>query len=65
MPKNDLPPVPPAGRSSKGPVPQDKETARSDLATDAAEERQRNIDKQGRQGNIKVNSKNQGYQQDR
>jgi hypothetical protein len=32
---------------------------------DAADSRHRNIDKQGRHGNIKVNTTNQGYQQDR
>ena len=37
----------------------------SDLASDAAEARNRNIDKQGRQGNIAANTRNQGYQQDR
>jgi hypothetical protein len=35
------------------------------LASDAGESRQRNIDKQGRQGNIKVNTTNQSYQQNR
>jgi hypothetical protein len=37
----------------------------SDLATSAADSEHRNIDKQGRQGNIKVNTTHQGYQQDR
>ena len=37
----------------------------SDLQSDAAESRRRNIDKQGRQSNIAVNTRNQGYQQDR
>jgi hypothetical protein len=65
MSKNDLPPVPPAGRSNKGPKAPDGEAAPSDLATSAADSRHRNIDQQGRQGNIKVNTTNQGYQQDR
>jgi hypothetical protein len=64
MSKNDLPPVPPAGRSNKGPGAADP-NAPSDVAGDVADSRHRNIDKQGRQGNIKVNTTNQGYQQDR
>ncbi|MBV8738704.1 MAG: hypothetical protein JO007_15885 [Alphaproteobacteria bacterium] len=64
MSKKDLPPVPPAGRSDKGPGAAEDE-APSDLATNAGEARERNIDKQGRQGNIAVNTRNQGYQQDR
>jgi len=65
MSKNDLPPVPPAGRTDKGPGAPGASGSPSDLASDAGESRQRNIDKQGRQGNIKVNTTNQGYQQDR
>ncbi len=65
MSKKDLPPVPPAGRSDKGPGGQAADEKPSDLATDAAEARHRNIDKQGRQGNIAANTRNQGYQQDR
>lgn len=64
MSKKDLPPVPPAGRSDKRPGAV-SENATSDLASDAADSRHRNIDKQGRQGNIAVNTRNQGYQQDR
>lgn len=64
MSKNHIPPVPPAGRSNKGPGAT-ADAAPSDLASDAAESRNRNIDKQGRQGNIAVNTHNQGYQQDR
>lgn len=65
MSKNDMPPVPPAGRSDKGPGAKSTAGSPSDLASDAGEPRQRNIDKQGRQGNIAVNTRNQGYQQDR
>ena len=65
MSKNDLPPVPPAERSNKGPNASDEGAAPSDLATNAADSRHRNVDKQGRQGNTKVNTTNQGYQQDR
>ena len=65
MSKKDLPPVPPAGRTDKGPGPAADMEHGSDLQSDAAESRHRNIDKQGRQGNIAVNTRNQGYQQDR
>jgi hypothetical protein len=65
MSKKDLPPVPPAGRSNKGPGAADDAEHASDLQSDAAESRRRNIDKQGRQGNVAVNTRNQGYQQDR
>lgn len=65
MSKKDLPPVPPAGRTNKGPGPEADMEHGSDLQSDAAESRHRNIDKQGRQGNIAVNTRNQGYQQDR
>ena len=64
MSKKDLPPVPPAGRSNKGrgeADPGDK----FHLSNNAGEARQRNLDQQGRQGNIKVNTTHQGYQQDR
>ena len=64
MSKKDLPPVPPAGRSNKG-TGEAEPGADSDLSNNAGESRQRNIDQQGRQGNIKVNTTNQGYQQDR
>jgi len=65
MSKQDLPPVPPAGRTNKGPGAAAADEQASDLQSDAAESRRRNIDKQGRQGNIAVNTRNQGYQQDR
>jgi hypothetical protein len=54
-----LPPVPPEQRSNKGPgsdpnvVIEDKIPGRE------------NFDTQGRHGNIKQNTTNQGYQQDR
>jgi hypothetical protein len=35
------------------------------VGSKAAASRRRNIDKQGRQGNVAVNTRNQGYQQDR
>jgi hypothetical protein len=67
MSKAHLPPVPPAGRSPKGPGPQTEHTG--DLSAEAAEankaSRDRHLAEQGRQGNIKQNTTNQGYQQDR
>jgi hypothetical protein len=65
MSKKHLPPVPPAGRTTKGPGASTDEEQKSDLASDAGDPRHRNVDKQGRQGNIAVNTRNQGYQQDR
>jgi hypothetical protein len=64
MSKKDLPSVPPAGRSNKG-GDESGPGADSDLSNNSGESRQRNINQQGRQGNIKVNTTNQGYQQDR
>jgi hypothetical protein len=61
MSKKDLPPVPPAGRSNKGP----SAVNNAELAANKAGPRGRNTDKQGRQGNIAANTRNQGYQQDR
>jgi hypothetical protein len=56
-----LPPVPPENRSPKGPG--------ADPSLDANEalpdRKDRNLAEQGRQGNIKQNTTNQGYQQDR
>ena len=58
-----MPPVPPANRSPKGPgldpnvKQQDQKPADSGSAKNLAE--------QDRQGNIKQNTTNQGYQQDR
>jgi hypothetical protein len=56
---SQMPPVPPDNRSHKGPG--------SDPApqtTDKPAQRQ-NLAEQGRQGNIKQNTTNQGHQQDR
>ncbi|HET8726957.1 MAG TPA: hypothetical protein VFO41_05545 [Alphaproteobacteria bacterium] len=59
---NRTPPVPPASRSDKGPGdtgdPQDRTTDDRTMANT-------NPDKIGHQGNSKVNTTNQGYQQDR
>ena len=58
-----LPPVPPENRSDKGP----SEPGAGNDQTDAniPDPRHRNLDQQGRQGNIKQNTTNQGLQQDR
>lgn len=58
-----LPPVPPANRSDKGPG----EPAEGNVPKDAnvPDPHKRNLEEQGRQGNIKQNTTNQGFQQDR
>jgi hypothetical protein len=56
-----LPPVPPENRSNKGPG-SDPDVSAQDSVPDR---RTRNLAEQGRQGNIKQNTTNQGYQQDR
>jgi hypothetical protein len=48
-----MPPVPPEQRSDKGPGSDEKSRGRENFET------------QGRQGNVKQNTTNQGYQQDR
>lgn len=57
-----LPPVPPANRSNKGPG---APAHASQNDANGPDPRQRNVDKQGRQGNIKQNTTNQGHQQDK
>jgi hypothetical protein len=62
-----MPPVPPAGISNKGPRradPQDR-TAADDGAGQQHQPPPENLDEQDQQGNIKQNTTNQGYQQDR
>jgi hypothetical protein len=60
---NRLPPVPPASRSPKGPGNQtDAPTSTDEERADQAPE---NPKEQDRQGNIKQNTTNQGYQQAR
>lgn len=57
-----VPPVPPAGRSDKGPG------SSPDAPVDTGGPNRGvpdNVDKQDRQGNSKINTTNQGYQQDR
>jgi hypothetical protein len=58
-----LPPVPPEQQSPKG--PQDQVAGNAGEAAGQADERDRNLDQQGRQGNSKQNTTNKGYQQDR
>ena len=59
-----LPPVPPQNRSPKGPGADP--AISPDTAVDKKDHlRQRHLGEQGRQGNIKQNTTNQGYQQDR
>ncbi len=55
------PPVPPEQRSPKGPG--GAEPRKSGEASGA--EKEPNLAEQGRQGNLKQNTTNQGYQQDR
>jgi hypothetical protein len=55
-----LPPVPPANRSTKGPG-----ASRKGKEKDSKPPKRENLAEQGRQGNIKQNTTNQGYQQDR
>ena len=59
-----MPPVPPAGRSPKGPGNQ-AEPPTSSSGGGAANEPPDNLKEQDRQGNVKQNTTNQGYQQDR
>lgn len=59
--RSHLPPVPPESTSPKGPG----DTPRVDPKSGAKQAGPGNVDKQGQQGNSKVNTTNQGYQQDR
>ena len=54
------PPVPPANRSKKRPAGSGKAGAKPNLNAKG-----KNLSEQGRQGNIRQNTRNQGYQQDR
>jgi hypothetical protein len=62
MKHSHMPPVPPAGRTNKGPGG-GRESAPRD--TSKSKRPPGNLDEQGRQGNIAQNTRNQGYQQDR
>jgi hypothetical protein len=61
MSRSHMPPVPPANRSPKGPG--GAEGAQSDKVDNRHVPE--NVDKQARQGAVKQNTTNQGYQQDR
>jgi hypothetical protein len=56
------PPVPPASRTDKD-APAGKKSG--DLAPSQHHPEKRNLSEQGRQGNIRQNTRHQGYQQDR
>src|SRR5688500_12521848 len=58
-----LPPVPPASRSPKGPG--DRAESPTSSNTEGTDQAPENLKEQDRQGNIKQNTTNQGYQQDR
>jgi hypothetical protein len=58
-----LPPIPPASRSSKGPGNQAEPPTSKDA--ERADGPPENLKEEDRQGNIKQNTTNQGYQQDR
>jgi hypothetical protein len=64
MSKADVPPVPPAGKSDKGPGDAPKATPKSNAAA-AHDSDDRNLARQGRQGNVKQNTTHKGFQQDR
>jgi hypothetical protein len=59
------PAAPPAARSKKGRGAAPKPGKPSDVKTAGGRPIPRNVDKQGRQGNIRQNTRNQGYRQDR
>jgi hypothetical protein len=67
MPKQPkgMPPVPPDARSTKGPGAKPAPGEPSDVKTSGNRPIPRDTTKQGRQGNIRQNTTNQGYQQDR
>jgi hypothetical protein len=58
---SNMPPVPPASRSPKGPGG----TAQPQADTAPHNTVPQNLEQQDRQGNIKQNTTHQGYQQDR
>jgi hypothetical protein len=64
MSKADIPPVPPAARSHKGPGDASGGKDAADTLRQGGAP-QGNLAEQDRQGNIKQNTTHQGYQQDR
>lgn len=67
MSKSHLPPVPPANRAPMGGSanPKSGDDIPAAVAENVEKSKDRNLAIQGRQGNIKENTTNQGYQQDR
>jgi hypothetical protein len=59
------PPVPPAGRTRQGGGNPKQDHDKSDLGVLEHRPTNRNHAEQGRQGNIRQNTRHQGYQQDR
>lgn len=59
------PPIPPAGRSPKGPKRDVTANEAEDAHVSETDKRMRNLEQQGHQANIVQNTRNQGYQQDR
>ena len=59
------PPIPPAGRSRKGPDRGAVHDNAEDAHVTETDKRMRNLEQQGQQANIAQNTRNQGYQQDR
>lgn len=59
-----MPPVPPANKSPKGPG-SDPNVKLQDQNPASTRDASKNLAEQDRQGNIKQNTTNQGYQQDR
>ncbi|WP_207476934.1 hypothetical protein [Arenibaculum pallidiluteum] len=60
---NKMPPVPPAGRSTKGPGDHTNPERPAVMGNDRSPPS--NLAEQDRQGNVKQNTTHQGYQQDR
>ena len=56
-----VPPVPPANRSRRA----GEEYDAPDIQRRKEKPGERNLEQQGRQGNIRENTRNQGHQQDR
>ena len=67
MSKSHLPPVPPANQAPVGGSanPHTGDDMAEAVAADNKASKNRNLEIQGRQGNIKENTTNKGYQQDR
>jgi hypothetical protein len=64
--KAHMPPVPRANRAPMGSAPSSPEgDLNARVAEKNKESKNRNLAEQGRQGNVKQNTTNQGYQQDR